>query len=440
MAASSSPNSGAQSRAAAATIIFRILEQGESLGAIFDDETTSLSANDKRLTQAIVYGVLRHLPSLNGLVSAKLDKPLKGKLKVLNSLLLVGAYQLYRLRTKDHAAVSATVEAAKKLKKKNQTGLVNGVLRQLLREAPAVTDDGQRPLPTDALADHPRWLVERLKHDYPTQWQDILAQNNVHPPMWLRVNCAKTPHTSDYLAELSEVGIEAVTDNVVNSALRLTQATSVERLPGFAEGRVSIQDRSAQLAANFLAAEPSHRVLDCCAAPGGKTLHLLEQHSFEQPVTAIDVDNQRLDRLRENLVRMDQKAKVICADINQPGDWWDGQLFDRILLDAPCSGTGVIRRHPDIKWLRRATDIDSLTQLQASILDTLWPLLAPGGELLYATCSVLKAENDEQISGFLERQSDARLVPISEGIERMQILPEAEDGDGFFYAKLKKHT
>jgi len=429
--------SGAESRAAAARILFRILEQGESLSTAFPAETKALDAGDKRLAQAISYGVLRFLPALNKLVAAKLDKPLKGKFKILNSLLLVGAYQLYQLRTKDHAAVSATVEAAKRLKRKNHTGLINGVLRQLLREAPERDENEQRPLPDDPLQNHPRWLVDIIKSDHPEHWLELLRANNQHPPMWLRVNQNKISR-SDYQNQLNDKGINSNADSLVTSALRLDKAVSVDQLPGFDQGLVSVQDRSAQMAAFLLNANPSHRVLDCCAAPGGKTQHLLEQHQFVTPLTAIDIDPRRLVRVEENLARQEQPANVICADVVDTETWWDGQLFDRILLDAPCSATGVIRRHPDIKWLRRSSDIDSLVALQAKILDHIWPLVANGGELLYATCSVISKENQQQVDSFLERTSDANLIPINEQTDTLQILPAADGGDGFFYARFKK--
>ncbi|MGM0481053.1 MAG: 16S rRNA (cytosine(967)-C(5))-methyltransferase RsmB [Pseudomonadota bacterium] len=431
------PASGAHSRAAAAKIVFRVLEQGESLSSALPSETQQLDTGDRRLAQAISYGVLRFLPSLNRLVAGKLKKPLTGKLQILNSLLLVGAYQLYLLRTKDHAAVSASVEAAKVLGRKNHTGLVNGVLRQILREAPARNEHEQRPLPADPLLDHPRWLAEAVKQDYPERWQQILMSNNQHPPMWLRVNESQISCPS-YQQLLQDEGIESHQDTTVSSALRLAQPVSVERLPHFSEGWVSVQDRSAQLAGFLLNSDDSHRVLDCCAAPGGKTQHLLERHQFTQPLTAIDIDAKRLQRVEENLARQQQPANLICADITDTGNWWDKVCYDRILLDAPCSATGVIRRHPDIKWLRRASDIDALVALQAQILDSIWPLLKNGGELLYATCSILAKENQQQVEHFLQRQKDATLSYLSEQQAMLQLEPTADGGDGFFYARLKK--
>lgn len=429
--------SGAESRAAAARILHRVLNDSESLATAFPAETPTLESNDKRLAQAISYGVLRFLPSLNRLVSAKLKQPLKGKLAILNTLLLVGAYQLYQMRTKDHAAVSATVEAAKLLKRKNYTGLVNGVLRQILREAPQRDANEQRAFPEDSLVDHPRWLAEIIKRDYPNDWHTILTANNQHPPMWLRVNEAKVS-TAAYLESLIECGLDASIDPHVSSAIRLHKPSPVDLLPGFEEGLVSVQDKSAQMAGFLLNADQDHRVLDCCAAPGGKTLHLLERHPFRTPLTAVDVDAKRLERVKENLSRHQQSAHVICANIGQLNQWWDGVPFDRILLDAPCSGTGVIRRHPDIKWLRQKTDIAPLVALQQQLLETVWQTLVPGGELLYATCSVLQQENKLQIDDFLARHDDANLMPINDRLETLQLLPSIHDGDGFFYARLKK--
>ncbi|MDV6316493.1 16S rRNA (cytosine(967)-C(5))-methyltransferase RsmB [Idiomarina sp. HP20-50] len=434
---SESSGHGAHSRAAAANALFQVLEKGESLSTALPHATSKLSDADKRLASAISYGVLRVLPSLNRLVGAKLDKPLKGKLKVLHYLLLVGAYQLYCQRIKDHAAVSATVEAAQVLGKRNHKGLINGILRQLLREAPAADESQQRELPDDAMQNHPRWLFDSIKNDHPEHASDILTENNAHPPMWLRVNCRHSSR-DEYLKQLQNSGIAAEPDNQAADAIRLQSPCPVEKLPGFADGHASVQDRSAQLAADYLNVNASHRVLDCCAAPGGKLLHLLERHSFELPVQAIDIDPKRLDRVDENLERAGLSAIIHCADVAATSDWWDGEPFDRILLDAPCSATGVIRRHPDIKWLRRADDINDLASLQSDILKSLWPLLKPGGELLYATCSILRQENQTQIESFLQQQSGASLIPIDADNEMLQLLPGDYNGDGFFYARLKK--
>ncbi len=432
-----SKGSGAASRAAAATALFQVLEKGESLSTALPNATAKLSASDKRLASAISYGVLRVLPTLNKLVGAKLQQPLKGKLKILHYLLLVGAYQLYCQRIKDHAAVSATVEAAAFLKKRNNKALVNGVLRQLLREAPEANDNFERQLPEDNNQNHPRWLVQQLENDHGNKTEVILRENNQHPPMWLRVN-ERQFSRDDYLRQLQAEGIEAVADPQARNAIRLLTPCSVDKLPGFHEGAVSVQDRSAQLAADYLNVDANHRVLDCCAAPGGKLLHLLERHTFDYPVQAVELDANRIERIKENLTRQQLFAEVHCADAADTSAWWDGKPFDRILLDAPCSATGVIRRHPDIKWLRRQSDISELAELQGKILRALWDTLTPGGELLYATCSILRDENQTQVEAFLKQHSDATLIPIEANRDMLQILPGEADGDGFFYARLKK--
>ncbi|MCH2455885.1 MAG: 16S rRNA (cytosine(967)-C(5))-methyltransferase RsmB [Idiomarina sp.] len=432
-----SKGSGAASRAAAATALFQVLEKGESLSTALPNATAKLSASDKRLASAISYGVLRVLPTLNKLVGAKLQQPLKGKLKILHYLLLVGAYQLYCQRIKDHAAVSATVEAAAVLKKRNNKALVNGVLRQLLREAPEANDNFERQLPENDNQNHPRWLVQQLENDHGNKTEVILQENNQHPPMWLRVN-ERLFSRDDYLRQLQAEGIEAVADPQARNAIRLLTPCSVDKLPGFHEGAVSVQDRSAQLAADYLNVDANHRVLDCCAAPGGKLLHLLERHTFDYPVQAVELDANRIERIKENLTRQQLFAEVHCADAADTSAWWDGKPFDRILLDAPCSATGVIRRHPDIKWLRRQSDISELAELQGKILRALWDTLTPGGELLYATCSILRDENQTQVEAFLKQHSDATLIPIEANRDMLQILPGEADGDGFFYARLKK--
>ena len=286
-----SKGSGAASRAAAATALFQVLEKGESLSTALPNATAKLSASDKRLASAISYGVLRVLPTLNKLVGAKLQQPLKGKLKILHYLLLVGAYQLYCQRIKDHAAVSATVEAAAFLKKRNNKALVNGVLRQLLREAPEANDNFERQLPEDNNQNHPRWLVQQLENDHGNKTEVILRENNQHPPMWLRVN-ERQFSRDDYLRQLQAEGIEAVADPQARNAIRLLTPCSVDKLPGFHEGAVSVQDRSAQLAADYLNVDACHRVLDCCAAPGGKLLHLLERHAFDYPVQAVELESE----------------------------------------------------------------------------------------------------------------------------------------------------
>ncbi|EGN76035.1 ribosomal RNA small subunit methyltransferase RsmB [Idiomarina sp. A28L] len=455
-------NSAAASRAAAAKILQQVLQHGRSLSQAIPNETEHLEANTRAFAQAICYQVLRQLPSYEWLIAQLIEKPLKSKVRIVHYLLLVGLCQLRDMRVPAHAAIAETVEACIAVRQKNLKGMVNAVLRSYQRQQEALeTQLAQLSAQTPALAyNHPGWLLKRLQNAYPQLWPAICEANNIAPPLWLRVN---TQHHSpaEYLAKLKAAGIEAYADKY--SAIQLAQGIDVTQLPGFAEGHVSVQDRSAQFAAHILAAEPGMRVLDACAAPGGKTVHLLE-HTADIQVTAIDFDASRLQRVHENLTRMRVRAEVICGDAANPEEWWDGQLFDRILLDAPCSATGVIRRHPDIKWLRRADDIDALVELQSRILSAQWQLLKPGGRLLYATCSVLPEENILQIQSFLATVDDAEAIAIpiekdtvggAEALDNSasagwQLLPGAADtkstgstgstegGDGFFYFLLQK--
>lgn len=425
---------GAKSRAVAAQAVFQVIEQGRSLSQALPTLTRTLDGRDKGMAQALAYGTLRFLPALNVIVSEQLNKPLKGELLPLHSLLLVGAYQLTYMGAAEHAAISATVDAAQLLKRGKQKGLVNAVLRSIQRHWPVLQ---QRIAAQPQLSHaHPRWLADRISSSYPNQAAQIFAANNRQAPMWLRIN---EQHTSrdEYLALLAAAGIEAIAHAPLSSAIQLSQAVDVQSLPHFAEGWVSVQDIAAQHAAFLLDAQPNERVLDCCAAPGGKTAHIIERQPTAT-VVAIDVDEQRLQRVHDTLQRLRLHAQMQAADATTT-TWWDGQLFDRILLDAPCSATGVIRRHPDIKWLRRASDITELVALQHQLLRTLWPLLKPGGTLLYATCSILPDENTEQIAQFLASTPDAVQVATKpDGAVEWQWLPGDHDGDGFFYAKLEK--
>lgn len=430
----------AASRAAAAKILQQVLQHGRSLSQAIPSETEHLEPNTRAFAQAICYQVLRHLPSYEWLISQLIEKPLKTKVRIVHYLLLVGLCQLRDMRVPAHAAIAETVEACASVRQKNLKGMVNAVLRSYQRQQEALEAQlSQLSAQTPALAfNHPGWLLKRLEAAYPQHWPAICEANNTAPPLWLRVN---TQHHSpaEYLAKLAAEGIEAYADEF--SAIRLAQGMDVTQLPGFAEGHVSVQDRSAQFAAHLLAAEPGMKVLDACAAPGGKTVHLLERTADLQ-VTAIDADAGRLQRVHENLARMQVSANVICGDAADPDTWWDGELYDRILLDAPCSATGVIRRHPDIKWLRRADDINTLVELQQRILAAQWRLLKPGGRLLYATCSVLPEENMLQIQSFLATVSDAETIAIAHVDNSAnvgwQLLPEPDGGDGFFYFLLQK--
>jgi len=335
----------------------------------------------------------------------------------------------------DHAAVSETVAATNALKDRHLKGLVNAVLRNYLRQAQQLTT----PTSDAVIFNHPSWFIDKLKVAYPDKWQTVLKANQERPPMWLRVNQQKfTPSHYQQALKSADIAIEAIDEE--SQAILLTKAVDVYKLPGFIDGAVSVQDAAAQQAARLLDCQAGDHVLDCCAAPGGKTCHILELSPAIASMTALDVEPARLERVEENLTRLNLSAKLVAADATQPDSWWQGEQFDRILLDAPCSATGVIRRHPDIKWLRKAADISALTVLQAEILKKTWSLLKPGGTLLYATCSVLPEENSDQIKQFIAQQSDAELIVLDEyqGNIGWQILPDEQAMDGFYYAKLQK--
>lgn len=427
---------GAASRAAAARILCDVLEKGRSLSQALPQHTENMESRDRAMVQSLCYGVLRHLPLLNAAIASFVSKPLKKDLVILHHLLLVGAYQLLFMGTSEHAAVAATVEATEVLKKRRQKGLVNAVLRNLQRQRDALLPKLEAN--PNLQHGHPRWLAELIEQAYPAQAQEIFTANNAQAPMWLRVNTQQVS-VADFIAALDDFAPELRGETMSDTgAIRLNQAVDVRQLPGFAEGWFSVQDIAAQQAARLLAGKNAERILDCCAAPGGKTAHILEL-TPDTTVHALDVDEQRLARVRENLQRLRLPATVICGDAAQPDQWWDGQLYDRILLDAPCSATGVIRRHPDIKWLRRPSDIAQLVQTQHKLLDALWPMLRAGGRLVYATCSILPAENKEQIEAFMQRHNDAIAVPTAPtGASYWQRLPGEQGGDGFFYAIVEK--
>ncbi|MBE2897000.1 16S rRNA (cytosine(967)-C(5))-methyltransferase RsmB [Pasteurellaceae bacterium HPA106] len=423
------------SRAAAAEIISLVLYHGQSLATLLPEYQGQIKAQDMPLLQELCFGICRVLPRLESITKILLNKPLKGKTRIVHCLLLVGLYQILYTRIPPHAAVDEVVNATKMVKMPSFRALVNGVLRRFLREQAAIlaiVDQRWQTL-------HPEWLVNRLKQDYPNQWRDIIDANNTKPPMWLRVNPHKASVQS-YLTTLAQHNIPAQCGEP-DGAIRLAHPCAVDRLPHFADGVVSVQDCHAQWAALLLGAQDNEHILDACAAPGGKTTHILALAPHAN-VTALDIEPNRLTRVKENLARMGQTANVICGDATKPAQWLDNDMyFDRILLDAPCSATGVIRRHPDIKWLRQAQDIPALVELQLAILTALWDKLKVGGTLLYATCSLLKAENSQQIAAFLQRTPDAKLTRVfdeNESAVGWQFLPEINGGDGFYYAKLIK--
>ena len=369
-----------------------------------------------------------------------LQKPFKAADADVEALLLVGLYQLLYTRIPAHAAIGETVGCADKLKKPWAKALLNAVLRNAQRESEALLAELERdPVVRTA---HPRWLQKSLKAFWPEQWEAICAANNAHPPMILRVN--RRHHSRDaYLQLLVEAGIEAQPCTFSQDGIVLAEACDVRNLPGFAEGWISVQDEAAQLAADLLDLAPGQRVLDACCAPGGKTCHILEVEPALAGVVAVDLEAKRLVRVRENLARLGLSAELIAADGRDTATWWDGKPFQRILLDAPCSATGVIRRHPDIKLTRQPDDIAALATLQGELLDAMWPTLEVGGILLYATCSTLPTENTEVIEAFLARTPGARELDIAGqfGIKQphgRQLLAQEGGHDGFYYAKLIK--
>ncbi|MDT4288510.1 16S rRNA (cytosine(967)-C(5))-methyltransferase RsmB [Methylomonas sp. MO1] len=426
-------------RGCSAQILAHVLNDGQSLTAALEHGLPKIKdVKDRAFVQALCYGVIRHFYALDFMLGRLLSKPLKQKDSDIKALLLIGLYQLQYMRVKSHAAVSETVAATSH--KPWAKSLVNAILRQYLRDAEslqqACTGDSQ------ARYNHPNWIVDLLKQDWPEHYEKILHANDQAPPMALRVNLLQGSRAA-YLDELTAQGIAAQPVDCCESAIRLDQALAVEQLPAFTQGRVSVQDTAAQLAAELLDALPGQQVLDLCAAPGGKTAAILERQPALGGLLAVDVDLNRLERVTDNLQRLDLHAETLAADASQPAIWAGDRQFDRILLDAPCSGFGVIRRHPDIKLLRRADDIAALQALQAKILDNAWQLLKPGGILLYATCSILKQENEAQIAAFLARHSNASEIRIDAhwGIARplgRQIITGDRQMDGFYYAKLHK--
>ncbi|MEQ4909786.1 16S rRNA (cytosine(967)-C(5))-methyltransferase RsmB [Proteus vulgaris] len=414
-------------RSIAAKAINQVLDQGLSLSIVIPELQKNISDKDKALLQEICFGVLRTLPQLEWIIQQLMDKSLKGKQRILHYLIMVGLYQLLYTRIPAHAALAETVDGAVALKKPQLKGLINGVLRQFQRQQDILNERFQN---SESHFLHPSWLLARIKHAYPEQWMSIVEGNNKKPPMWLRVN--QQHHSrEEYLALLADNEISAIADDSHPFAIRLENPCNVNLLPGFADGWVTIQDRSAQRCAELLAPKNKEQILDLCAAPGGKTTHILEI-APQAKVLAIDIDEQRLKRVQENLTRLKLNAVVKSGDGRYPEQWCSGMLFDRILLDAPCSATGVIRRHPDIKWLRRNDDIDQLAQIQKEILHAIWPYLKSGGTLVYATCSILPEENIQQVKAFLTSTKDAQCH------YQHQCLPEEKGGDGFFYALIKK--
>lgn len=408
----------------AADILQRV-SQGQNLTIALDSamQDKHLSTADRAALRDIAYGCQRYLATLNFWLRALLPRPLPAA--QVEQLLRVALYQLAYTRNAAYAVVDNAVSEAGKLAQGRFKGVVNGVLRNFIRRSEELTQSAEQ----DELAhvNHPAWWLQRLQHDYPADWQRIIDIGNTHPPLTLRLNRRRTSSAA-YQQQLTEAGLAfRVLDEY---ALQILKPVGVQSLPGFSEGQISVQDWGAQHAAQMLEVTDGQRVLDACAAPGGKTCHILELANVQ--LTALDVDNSRLQRVRDNLARLGLTAECLAANAAQPEQWWDGRPYDRILADVPCTASGVVRRHPDIKWLRQANDASKLAAQQAPLLDALWTTLAPGGKMLYATCSVFPEENHRQIDAFLQRHSDAALVKDE------QLLPN-DSHDGFYYALLARH-
>ncbi len=418
----------------ATRVVLEVLD-GRSLTGALAQSRAAVAERSWGAVQDISFGVLRHLGLLRGLLAALVTRPVTDR--DLEALLFVALYQLQFSRAAPHAVVDCAVQACARLRKTSAKALVNAVLRNFLRRPEPLVSQAQRT--EEGRWSYPQWWIDEARRTYPDRYGAILEAGNAHPPMTLRVNLRRIPR-EDYVALLRTGGFEAKV--IGDAALMLDEPQNVELLPGFRDGLVSVQDLAAQYAAPLLDLATGQHVLDACAAPGGKSAHILE--SAAVVLTAVDRDAQRLDRVRGTLERLRLSARLVYADATDPALWWDGTPFDRILLDAPCTASGIVRRHPDIKWLRRAEDVDALAAQQRRLLEALWHTLASGGKLLYATCSIFSAENQLQISAFLQSHPEARLLPMSSiadgpqiGNIKGQLLPDPRH-DGFFYALLQK--
>ncbi|WP_024329303.1 16S rRNA (cytosine(967)-C(5))-methyltransferase RsmB [Thioalkalivibrio sp. ALR17-21] len=422
----------------------QVVLHGASLNSVLEPAVADLPVREAAWTRALVYTTLRWYPQLEVLVRESLDRPLRRKDGVIGVLLAQGLAEILHFSTREHAAVRETAETARRIHRPGAVGLINAILRRALRE----TDALEARIAEDPVLRHacPAWLIEAIEAAWPERAEAVLGELLREAPLTLRVNTRRWS-PADALAALREAGFEARLHDAPEGALTLEAATDVTALPGFGDGRLSVQDVSAQWAAHLLAPRPGERVLDACAAPGGKTGHLLERADGELDLVALDNDATRLEQVRENLDRLQLDATLTAADLGDTDTWWNGEPFDAILLDVPCSATGVIRRHPDIKTLRRADDIPRLAAEQARLLRAAWDLLRPGGRLLYATCSLLDAENQEVVTPFVEATGDARAVetgaegPIPGALSRssgVSIPPGLAGGDGFYYALLEK--
>lgn len=430
---------GAAVRADAARTLARVVFDGVSLRSAFDARAArSADPRDRALLSATLFSASRWWLRFDAVLSGLLERALPAKAREIHALLVIGMVQIEIMAMPEYAVVAACVDAARVLGQPRHAGLVNAVLRRYLRERSTLLAEVDR----DAVSRHahPRWMIERITSDWARDAEAIFAANNREAPLTLRINRRRSSR-EDLLERLAAAGVVAEAPAYLADGLILSESTDVSRLPGFAEGCFSVQDGAAQQVVGLLDVSDGHRVLDACAAPGGKSAHILERADVE--LTALDSDAGRLPRLRENLDRLGLSANILHGDASRPQSWWDGKLFDRILLDAPCSASGIIRRQPDIKLHRRAADIAPLAAIQARLGAALWPMLAPGGRLLYATCSIFRAENEAVVAALLDTHADARALPVAECHGRTagsgrQNLPGNKGMDGFYYALVEK--
>ncbi|TAK56027.1 MAG: 16S rRNA (cytosine(967)-C(5))-methyltransferase RsmB [Gammaproteobacteria bacterium] len=438
----------AEIRAAAARAVAAVAGEGRTLEAALAG-LAAVPEGGRPAVQALAFGTVRWYFELEACLRLLSNRPVAGLEPEIRGLALVGLYQLAHGATPAHAAVSETVEAARALHQPRAAGLINALLRRFQRDGAAILAAAH--VGPAARHAHPEWLLAALARDWPDDWPQLVAAGNREPPMWLRVN-RRRGSRDEYRLRLLAAGQDAAASPFAPDALRLEQPVDVGQLPGFADGDVSVQDLSAQLVPDWLDARPGMRVLDACAAPGGKACHLLEREPALAGLVALDVDAGRARRIHENLARLGLSAEVRVADATDTAAWWDGRPFDRVLLDVPCSGTGVIRRHPDIKLLRRAGDIPRFAARQRQLLAAGLEVLVPGGRLLYVTCSLLAAENDELIRAFVAAEPRAEHCSQSARLALPGVVPVrgpgpgytlpggVADADGFYYACLEKRA
>ncbi len=440
-------------RAKAAEVLLAVLDKGQSLSEALPKAQQSLPVKDHALLQEMCFGAIRYFPKYDAITNQLLAKKMKAKQRVFHHLIIIGLYQLDQMRIPEHAAVGETVQGAVSLKASGMKGLINGCLRNYMRNKDKLINKIKNDVTEFC---HPNWFIKKVQVAYPQEWQAILANNLKRSPMWLRVHTKNCP-LETFTTELTNAKIEFSQPLPNQHSILLERPMPVDKIPGFEQGWFAVQDGAAQQAGWLLEPQDKELILDACAAPGGKTLHILDV--ADATVVAADIDQTRLDRVQENLTRLNASAHLICGDLTNPQTLYDGlkkqklstdpqasPAFDRILLDAPCSATGVIRRHPDIKWLRRPDDIEKLADVQQQILHTLWQELKPGGTLLYATCSILPSENRDLMRSLLTSTDDAELnliehpLNVGESSENpgWQILPGEHNMDGFYYCRIKK--